>query len=163
LLTAAGWTARLSSIRRTTPRARAITMSMRPNVHTIGRAGRQVDLERQINAHRRNQRPHGPSDGQTRPDPLGVQHGAYRRDSRTPAARRRWPPMRSPRIRTKRRTGSPRSARINRGSSYIKHEFNPPAFLMPLSPATRLGPYEIVSSIGARGMGEVLLRARHQA
>jgi serine/threonine protein kinase len=26
---------------------------------------------------------------------------------------------------------------------------------MPLSPATRLGPYEIVSSIGARGMGEV--------
>src|SRR5712692_5146 len=26
---------------------------------------------------------------------------------------------------------------------------------MPLSPATRLGPYEIVSSIGAGGMGEV--------
>ncbi len=30
---------------------------------------------------------------------------------------------------------------------------------MPLSPATRLGPYEIVSSIGAGGMGEVY-RAR---
>ena len=26
---------------------------------------------------------------------------------------------------------------------------------MPLSPRTRLGPYEIVSSIGAGGMGEV--------
>ena len=30
---------------------------------------------------------------------------------------------------------------------------------MPLSPATRLGPYEIVSSMGAEGMGEVY-RAR---
>src|SRR4249920_3469920 len=30
---------------------------------------------------------------------------------------------------------------------------------MPLSPATRLGPYEIISAIGAGGMGEVY-RAR---
>jgi serine/threonine protein kinase len=30
---------------------------------------------------------------------------------------------------------------------------------MPLAPATRLGPYEIVSPLGARGMGEVY-RAR---
>jgi hypothetical protein len=29
---------------------------------------------------------------------------------------------------------------------------------MPLAPATRLGPYEILSPLGAGGMGEVLPR-----
>jgi hypothetical protein len=32
--------------------------------------------------------------------------------------------------------------------------------LMPLTPGTRLGPYEILSALGAGGMGEVIDRLR---
>ena len=78
-----------------------------------GSSGRQVDLERQIDSQRRDQRAHGPADGQARADVFrrrASRPPTARSDSRTPAARRRWPPKTSLQIQRRRRTGSPRSA-----------------------------------------------------
>jgi len=37
------------------------------------------------------------------------------------------------------------------------------ALSMPVSPGSRLGPYEVLSSLGAGGMGEVAARSRARA